>query len=151
GQGNDMLFGQAGNDTIQGDGSIRLDVGTLAAPKSSVEDFDHIDVMSVVPVSVAGDDGDDYVEGGAGSDLIFGGLGQDDLIGGNSNLFGLGLPAQRSDGSDTIFGGAGTRTARNDAGDTSAAGHARDADVILGDNGNIFRPLAANGAYLTFN
>jgi Ca2+-binding RTX toxin-like protein len=155
GPGNDMIFGQAGNDTIQGDGSIRLDVGTLAAPKSSIEDFDHVDPATGLPVSAAGNDGDDYIEGGSGNDLIFGGLGQDDLIGGNSNLFGLSLSSQRSDGADTIFGGAGTRIGRNDPGDLSATGHARDADVILGDNGDILRPVGTNGtsagAYLTFN
>jgi Ca2+-binding RTX toxin-like protein len=151
GQGNDTIFGQAGNDTIQGDGSIQLDVGTLNNVKSSVEDFDHIDSRSGLPVSASGNDGDDYVEGGPGNDLLFGNLGQDDLIGGSSSLFGLGLPAERGDGSDTIFGGAGTRTARNDPGDGSSAGHARDADTILGDNGNIFRVLGAGGSNLTFN
>ena len=151
GQGNDTIFGQAGNDTIQGDGSIQLDVGTLNNVKSSVEDFDHVDSTSGLPVSVTGNDGDDYVEGGPGADLIFGNLGQDDLIGGSSSLFGLSLPAQRGDGSDTIFGGAGTRIARNDPGDSSPTGHARDADTILGDNGNIFRVVGANGSYQTFN
>jgi Ca2+-binding RTX toxin-like protein len=155
GAGNDMVFGQAGDDTIQGDGSTLLDVGTRAAVKTSVEDFDHIDATTGLPVSVPGNDGNDYIEGGTGNDLIFGGLGQDDLIGGSSNLFGLVSPSQRGDGSDTIFGGAGTRVARNDLGDLSANGHARDADVILGDNGNIFRLIGINGvsggAYLTFN
>src|SRR5262249_50487391 len=46
---------------------------------------------------------------------------------------------------DVIFGGSGTRVARNDPGDTSASGHARDADVIVGDNGNIFRVVGTNG------
>ena len=151
GPGNDTIFGQGGNDAIQGDGSIYLDVGTLANVKTSVEDFDHFDAITHQPVSVGGNDGDDYIEGGAGSDLIFGNLGQDDIIGGNSNLFGLSAAAQRADASDTIFGGAGTRIARNDPGDTSAAGHARDADTILGDNGNIFRPVGSGGAFLTFN
>ncbi len=139
GADNDMLFGQAGDDTIQGDGSIALNVGTLAAPGQSVED-----------VAGAGSDGDDYVEGGGGNDLIFGNLGQDDLIGGNSNLYGQTSPALRADGSDAIFGGAGTRVARNDLGDLTPAGHARDADTILGDNGNIYRVLGAGGNPLAF-
>jgi Ca2+-binding RTX toxin-like protein len=151
GAGNDTIFGQAGDDAIQGDGSIRLDVGTVANPKASVEDFDHFDAGTGLPVSAAGNDGDDYVEGGPGSDLVFGNLGQDDLIGGSSSLFGTVTAGLRSDGADTIFGGAGTRSARNDLGDLSAAGHARDADTILGDNGNIFRTLGANGGYLSFN
>ena len=53
-------------------------------------------------------DGDDYIEGNGGNDLIFGNLGQDDIIGGSSNLFSLTTPAQRPDGTDLIFGGAGT-------------------------------------------
>jgi Ca2+-binding RTX toxin-like protein len=139
GAGNDVAFGQAGDDTIQGDGSITLDVGTPAAPGQSAED-----------AAGAGTDGDDYAEGGGGNDLIFGDLGQDDLIGGSSNLFGQAGAAQRGDGSDAIFGGAGARIARNDPGDSSPAGHARDADTILGDNGNIYRVLGAGGNPLAF-
>jgi Ca2+-binding RTX toxin-like protein len=139
GADNDLVFGQAGDDSVQGDGSIALNVGTLAAPGQSVEDS-------------AGEasDGDDYVEGGGGNDLIFGNLGQDDLIGGSSNLFGSTSPAQRGDGADVIFGGAGTRVARNDPGDLSPAGHARDADTILADNGNIYRVRGAAGGTLAF-
>ena len=99
-------------------------------------------------------DGDDYIEGNGGADVIFGNLGQDDLIGGSSNLFGLTTAAQRPDGSDLIFGGAGTDVARNDAGDTANGGHTRDADTIVGDNGSIFRLTGTNGAgganFLTF-
>src|SRR5262249_42903937 len=133
GAGDDSIFGELGNDTIQGDGSVSLTV-SLTTP--SAEDFNG-----------AGTDGDDYVEGNGGEHLIFGDLGQDDLIGGSSSLFGLDTPAKRPDGKDTIFGGAGTRTARNDAGDTSAAGHARDADAILGDNGNLLRLVGGTGAF----
>src|SRR5262249_29958913 len=132
GGGDDLIFGELGDDTIQGDGSVSL---TVAAAAPSAEDW-----------AGAGTDGDDYVEGGGGNDLIFGNLGQDDLVGGSSNLFGgLAAPANRPDGRDTIFGGAGTRTARNDPGDTTAAGHARDADTLLGDNGNILRLVGTNG------
>ena len=48
----------------------------------------------------------------------------------------------RPDGSDVVFGGAGTRAGRND--DTVLATgdltHNRDADTIVGDNGRITRP-----------
>lgn len=141
GANNDMLFGQSGDDLIQGDGSISLSVG---AALPSVDNF-----------AGSGMDGDDYIEGGAGNDVILGNLGQDDLIGGSSNLFGLTTAAQRSDGADTIFGGSGTAVARNDLGDLSSTGHARDADMILSDNGSIFRLVGTNGlnsgTYLTFN
>ncbi|MHC4207704.1 MAG: hypothetical protein ACYSTT_23870, partial [Planctomycetota bacterium] len=52
-------------------------------------------------------------------------------------------------------GGAGTDLTRNNQGDTSANGHAQDADVILGDNGNIYRLVGTNGTdsggFLEFN
>jgi Ca2+-binding RTX toxin-like protein len=56
------------------------------------------------------------MEGNGGADLMFGGLGQDDMIGGSSELYGLETRAQRPDGSDIMFGGAGIRTDRNDFG-----------------------------------
>lgn len=135
GAGHDLIFGALGNDVIQGDSSISVAVSVT------------------VPSVEAATDGDDYIEGNGGSDLLFGNLGQDDLIGGSSSLFGLTSTASRPDGADTIFGGAGTRTAINDPGDTSATGHARDADTILGDNGHIYKLVATSGGpkYLTFN
>jgi Ca2+-binding RTX toxin-like protein len=115
-----------------------------------------------------GSDGDDYIEGGGGNDREYGGLGQDDIIGGSSSLFGLddatatlfGIPANnvlRPDGADLIYGGAGNpdRMARNavvDGADSFVdARHARDADTILGDNGNIYRIVDASGNPETFN
>jgi Ca2+-binding RTX toxin-like protein len=152
GAGNDEIFGQLGNDTIQGDGSIDLSM-TNGKRVSALRDASNL--LLINPSFEAATDGDDYIEGNGGNDVIFGNLGQDDIIGGSSNLFSLSTPALRPDGSDLIFGGAGKAVARNDAGDLSAAGHARDADMILGDNGNIYRLVGINGsnngAYLSFN
>ena len=89
----------------------------------------------------------------AATTSIFGNLGQDDLIGGSSDLFGLddrGTAARRR---ATSSSAARARAlARNDPGDALATGHAHDADVILGDNGDIFRLVARrrNAAFLTF-
>ena len=156
GADDDVIFGQLGNDAIQGDGSVIDDLGRVTidawVTRSSVEDLDGL-----------GRDGDDYIEGNGGDDLIFGNLGQDDLIGDSSDQFSLIAPAMRPAGADTILGGAGTRLERNNTGlldcdcAVSADGHSRDADVILGDNGNIFRLVGTNGspvapaAFLTFN
>lgn len=147
GAGNDMLFGQLGNDWIQGDGSVidergrvTIDVqtrDTVLDPRRSAEDY-----------AGAGTDGRDWAEGNGGNDVLYGGLGQDDLIGGSSSMFSLTTRDQRPDGSDTIYGGAGTRVGINDAGDLSGNGHAHDADVILGDNGNIYDLVGANGSPL---
>ncbi|MGH3049730.1 MAG: beta strand repeat-containing protein [Gaiellaceae bacterium] len=148
GSGNDVLFGQGGNDWIQGDSSVIDDSGhvtvdvqtrdTVTDPRTSVEDL-----------AGPGADGADYVEGNAGNDVIYGDLGQDDLVGGSSNMFSLTAANKRSDGSDTIEGGAGTRNGIDDQGDLSAAGHAHDADTILGDNGDIFRLVGADGSAAT--
>jgi Ca2+-binding RTX toxin-like protein len=140
GAGDDEIFGQLGNDTIQGDGSIDLTVGAYV-------DATHALVVqpSVDDYAGAGTDGNDYIEGGGGADVIFGNQGQDDIIGGNSSLFSLSTPAVRPDSSDLIFGGSGTEIGRNDLGDTSANGHSHDADMIIGDDGNIYRLVGVNG------
>ncbi len=123
GAGNDLVFGGSGDDQLHGDGTF----GTTST-------FD----------AVTGD-GDDYLEGGPGSDTLFGGLGQDDLIGGSSALFGLVDAALRADGGDLLWGGNGDLSGRND----TTGGHARDADVLLGDNGNVYRVVRA-GAFERF-
>ena len=119
------------------------DASGLLNVQPSFEDFDQF--TNGQPVAKLGNDGDDYIEGGEGDDRAFGGLGQDDIIGGNSNLYGFSTVSQRQDGSDLIFGGAGTRIARNDLGMANynftdqPNAHSRDADMILADNGNLFR------------
>ena len=94
-----------------------------------------------------GTDGDDYIEGNGGDDTIFGGLGQDDLIGGSSQPVQPRRRAdQRPDGSDTIFGGAGT--ARSTATTTATSRPPATPTTptsILGDNGDIFRLVGING------
>ena len=88
---NDMIFGQLGNDTIQGDGSIdygdapgrgtsRVGAG---APADASGDASGSRLVDPSVDSVA-TDGNDYIEGGGGNDVIFGNQGQDDLIGGSS-------------------------------------------------------------------
>jgi Ca2+-binding RTX toxin-like protein len=112
----------------------------------------------------------DYIEGGGGispttTDTIFGGLGQKDIVGGSSDLFGLTTPQQRPDGVTMIFGGTGTLISRENCGDgylnvnnqciTNSNGHETSADVILSNNGDIFRLVGTNGSstggYLQFN
>ena len=144
GADDDTMFGQLGDDRMQGDASVAVNVSM--AGKFTV---------GTPSAGNALTDGDDYVEGNGGQDLIFGNLGQDDLIGGSSSLFGLDTAARRPDLSDTIFGGAGTDLARDTNGDLTDCGHATDADMIVGDNGNVFRLVSEAGpgvtAFLTFN
>jgi Ca2+-binding RTX toxin-like protein len=141
GADDDMVFGQLGNDKLHGDGQI-LDLEFATAEDMIISQF----ALTALSSDIFGSDGDDYIEGNGDGDTIYGGLGQDDLIGGNSTLFGLGSidGSDRPDGADVIYGGNGDLTVRNGLGDTSAEGHARDADMILGDNGNIYRLVGVN-------
>jgi hypothetical protein len=188
GAGNDLLFGQLGNDTIQGDGSIDFistnggRAGAFRTPGGCVLTVcDPTGPLTVYPSAEATTDGDDYMEGGAGRDVVFGNLGQDDIVGGSSTFFGVATTVLnpqlrgdlRPDGADFLFGGAGTQIDRNDLdtplGTIAADAHARDADTIVGDNGNIIRivginhsdvcprfptpcsPTSSTGRYVTFN
>ncbi len=153
GPDDDVIFGQIGNDTIQGDGDI--DIVNAPSPCAGVgTGVGACRAGTELPVNASRDrasDGDDYIEGNGGNDVIFGNQGQDDIVGGNSGLFGLLLASERPDGEDLIFGGSGTRIALDDPGDVSTTGHARDADVILGDNGAIYRLIGPGGQFLQFN
>ena len=140
GAADDLIFGQLGNDTIQGDGNI--DNGAYANRGS-----DGLLTVTVGTGTMLQSDGDDYIEGGGGYDLVFGDGGRDDIIGGSSDLFGLaGAKDLRPDVNDLLFGGAGSSADRNN----QSTGHGTDSDAILGDNGRILRLVGATGAFLSF-
>ncbi|WP_206521912.1 hypothetical protein [Mesorhizobium sp. M7A.F.Ca.CA.004.04.1.1] len=151
-EGNDELLGQLGHDVVQGDGGIELAfAGTshVGASRTSAGVTDPIGPLTVIASFTAATDGQDYIEGGGGDDQIFGGLGQDDLIGGSSSFFSLIDPNMRPDGDDYIFGGAGIEIDRNDDnlpndGTLANSRFARDADSMIGDNGNIVRIVGVN-------
>ena len=146
GAGDDVLFGQLGDDWIQGDGSVIDDRGvvtldvqtrdTVNDPRASAEDW-----------GGPGTDGADYVEGNGGGDVIYGGLGQDDLVGGSSTMFGLvePRPAARRRRLD-LRRRRHPRAASTTSATCRATGHAHDADAILGDNGNLYRLVGASGS-----
>ncbi|MEP5567020.1 MAG: LEPR-XLL domain-containing protein, partial [Halioglobus sp.] len=154
GAGDDFIFGQKGTDTIQGDGDVPLqevagsdssETGETLAESADVGAVVDEGVLTVI-ASVDGKfDGNDYIEGNDGEDTVFGNLGQDTIIGGSSDLFGLDSAAQRADGSDKLFGGSGnySGSGTDDPGNpvdryNDAQGlHARDADLILGDNARV--------------
>ena len=142
GADNDMVFGQLGDDIIQGDGFVGVDPVDDSGALRDQSGVLHISVSTLNSDT----DGNDYVEGGDGRDVIFGNLGQDDLVGGNSSLFGLDNSSSRGDTSDMIFGGAGLDVERNHMG----GAHVRDADVIVGDNGNIYRLMDRYGSFMEF-
>jgi Ca2+-binding RTX toxin-like protein len=164
-QGHDILLGQLGNDVMQGDGGSEgafAAISHVGASRTAAPPIDPIGPLTVVPSFEALTDGEDWIEGNGGDDVIFGGLGQDDILGGSSDFFSLNEPSKRPDGDDYIFGGAGIQIERNDEGlalgVTPAERHARDADTIVGDNGQIIRIVGINhqdvaptALYVTFN
>ncbi|MBV1877477.1 MAG: LEPR-XLL domain-containing protein [Pseudomonadales bacterium] len=136
GSEDDEIWGQLGDDVIQGDGEITVTTPVIVAydpynpAQGADQSFDVRDFTIRVDLSTSSDatlsfsvaealgDGDDYIEGNGGNDRIYGNLGQDDLIGGSSTLFGLsdadaGFHSEasgnilRPDGADLIYGGAG--------------------------------------------
>jgi len=161
GANHDMIFGQLGNDVIQGDGSIESAVGSESIMVNRLRLIDqqngldpvgarrqptgeNLDLTETVSVDEneleitpsfekAETDGDDYIEGNGGDDTVFGNLGQDDIVGDNSSLFSLDREDERQPaGADLLFGGAGLAIDRNDDGDAS-----------VDDEGNL--TIAANG------
>ena len=175
GPADDTIFGQLGNDAIQGDGSIDLlpavqlpascDNGTVGYANWNFRNLvgacrDSSDALWVNPSSSLATDGSDYIEGGGGSDTIFGNQGQDDIIGGSSNLFtltgtcttanevaGSGGTCRRPDAPNLIFGGSGgSDIARLDGGATGTNSESHDADTIVANNGDIVRIVGVSHA-----
>src|SRR5262249_8570324 len=72
GASNDEIYGELGNDIIQGDGSIVLNPnGTIANPVGASSD-PVTGALTVLPAAEAATDGQDYIEGNGGNDVIFG-------------------------------------------------------------------------------
>ncbi len=88
--GDDIGFGQGGDDLLIGDDAVRLDDARRFAPLHDASD------------------GDDHLEGGPGDDVLFGNAGDDVLIGGSSDR-GISDAATNGvvAGNDIIVGGPG--------------------------------------------
>ena len=141
GSESDVMYGELGDDLMQGDGYIAADDGdgdtvtheiAIADGGELPPDPDTGDTL-FFNVPEADGDADDYMEGNGGNDLMYGGLGQDDMIGGSSGLFGLTTSDERPDGSDIMFGGAGIDIARNDLGDATLSPEDYDPDGVDDD------------------
>ena len=175
GGGDDQIFGQLGNDVIQGDGSIDITTFQSQLPAGLLANW--LDGTSTVAAGTVGaanvdfrnlvgagrdlSNGlfvhasvDNYAGAGTdGDDYIEGGPGTDTILG---NL-----------GQDDIIGGSSDlfsltdKARRADGSDLLFGGsggsdiarldagdtlsHANDADTIVGDNGDIFRLVGVNG------
>lgn len=128
--GNDKVFGQAGDDSILGGrGNDHLDGGE---GNDDVDGDDGNDKL----FGQGGDDdliggrGNDHLDGGAGNDLLDGGDGNDKLTGGDGDDV-----IDGGDGNDNIIAGSGLNTILAGRGnDKIATGD--DADLIEGGDGN---------------
>ena len=145
--GNDQLFGGAGNDYLGGgDGDDLLEGG---AGNDDLHGGDDNDVLR----GNEGDDllwgefGDDLLEGGDGVDLLYGFSGEDQLSGGPGNdlVYGQGDDdvvrgddgddrVRGNNGNDTLYGGSGNDFMMADHGDDVAYGETGD-DIMLAHHG----------------
>lgn len=176
GDGNNVVFGSAGNDIIRGEasaaggdilqggnGNDRLTAGTGAAILDGGNGNDII-VGGPGGDLVLGGAGGDLVRTDGGSDQIFGGSGNDGLSGdGDSDAIFAGS------GNDQVFGGAGDdhlvgddgrdNITGNEGDDTiNAADDARDGgdcgagtDVLTGDAPTVFLGIPTGGDLKYFN
>lgn len=124
GEGDDMAFGGAAGDYIEGGNGDDVIFGDFGQFDARIEVLPNRYFASLVDFSayggadlIHGEAGDDLIVGGEDNDVLFGGVGSDDLIGGHNTRWGI-------PGNDTIYGD-------------------EDDDVILGDNGDILREVAS--------
>jgi len=141
------------NDGIQHELIILLDVDSPHVAVVSGNDTMYGDDQDDVMYGQGSNDemyggaGHDYMEGNADDDTMEGNPGQDDMVGGTGRLHGdpeWGIDG-RFDGDDIMYGENAT------SGNGTAEGDG--ADVMLGDNSIIIRPLNATGQWTinTFN
>ena len=109
---NDMLAGNAGNDTI-----------SASKAKGAVEIYGGEDNDTLTGSAYG-----DWIEGGTGADVIKGGKGDDTLLGGSHDL-------SADDGNDTIYGGDGNDKIYGGLGDDKLYGD-KGNDTINGGAGN---------------
>lgn len=136
GPGNDAIYGQGGDDTIQGDSSLAEDWAWVRVYQGRIVD--------IYPSASAITDGNDYIEGGSGNDTLFGNGGNDDIVGGTSDLFAYNTDNLPGDGQDIIFGNSGRDLDNEEDLDP------QDHDAILGGNGNIYRVLLGDQGSVLF-
>ena len=155
--GDGPLAGGDGHDVIIGDnGTITRTGQTNPNNGAPVRTVSLADVANVGgPDTIAGDAGDDTLYGGLGADRVEGGAG-DDHIEGNAaadELYGFGIsggdPSARDQ--DDIIGGSSSvnpDAVKADAGESIMRGDG-DHDVMIGDNGEITRPVDGSGRWTT--
>ena len=153
GGNDDQIFGQLGNDVIQGDGDIdsRPDGVKVGVERVLDGPFDTLGRLVIHASTARATDGDDYIEGNGGNDVIFGGLGQDDIIGGSSSCSRLDT-ARHSGRTAPTTCSAGRASARHGAATEPASiVHARDATRSSATTATSTGSSARGGQFLSFN
>lgn len=119
GDGNDSIYGMGGNDVIYGgEGNDSLaGFGSGNDQEADDPDADYID----------GGNGNDVIDGGAGRDTLLGGDGDDSLLGDNANV----AVALQDD--DVLDGGAGNDTLQGFGGNDILSG-GTGVDLLIGDS-----------------
>ena len=145
GSEDDLLFGQLGNDTIQGDGNI--DNGAYANRGSN-----GLLTISVGTGTMLASDGDDYIEGGAAT--------TSSSVTAVATTSSAAAPtcsgwARRRPPAPTSTTCSSAAPAPRPTASNQSTGHGTDSDAIVGDNGRILRlvSVGTNGAstFLGFN
>lgn len=178
GPADDRAYGQLGADEMYGDGEgdyLLGDLGEIAPPTGGPGRWPGGAPNRAVRLIEPDEGGDDVMHGGSGDDHVYGGAGADNVSGGpaddhiegnggSDRLFGTSLTfedgataaeidAVRAEGDeDDIIGGSssvhpGVAQGAADGGEALMQGN-EDADVMIGDNGEIDRSVAGAAWHL---
>jgi serralysin len=140
GQGNNVMAGGSGNDTLSyafgtnGTSGVKVSLATTVAQATigsgtdTLSGFEHL-TGSAFNDSLTGSSGANIIRGGAGNDTVIGGNGNDALYGdaGNDVLSG-------GAGNDILYGGAGKDTFRFDSALSTAANIDQIKDFVVADD-----------------
>ncbi|MEO8344905.1 MAG: calcium-binding protein [Betaproteobacteria bacterium] len=136
------LMGDAGNDTLTGDGFVwggdgddtMLTYGYCGTylQQTLMQGGNGNDTLSAPfgGASLYGEGGDDLLAGGAGITYMSGGIGNDTILGGASEDYGWG-----DDGDDALDGGAGNDQLSGGAGNDRISADSGN-DLLFGDDGD---------------
>ncbi len=121
GSGNDIIYGGTGNTTISSGGG-----------QDSITGGSGNDIIygGAGNSTITGGGGSTTIVGGSGNDIIYGGANSSTLTGGNGNDSISG-----GSGNDIIYGGGGNNTITGGSGNNSIVGGSGN-DIIYGGNGN---------------
>ncbi|VDC32998.1 Hint domain-containing protein [Pseudogemmobacter humi] len=139
GTGNDYVLGGSGNDTVYGDeGDDRVYGGSGDDLVSGGSGNDQV-YGDEGTDTLYGDEGNDVLYGGTGNDLLYGGADEDTLYGGD------GVDTLHGDsGNDSLFGDAGNDLLYGGTGDDTLYGGAGNDQLFGGDGRDVLHADGGN-------